>query len=229
MRVTSDAASIDAALAKENGAMQQIRGWLRGLFVREAITSRAALIGFLDRNAAFVAQKCATDYCRGKAGAMSQPLFKEKVFVDALTICRWESYVAVLADMMLIVETHLHAPARAVGLEAALKPALFEIFRETLTANPVPNHRTQGWDDAIAAFRLRQATFDASSTIPPTEIGMPAARRMFETLPIHTNMRQFDQEIVFGAVQFHMVGFAQRLGEALQAEPLLRDMTSATD
>lgn len=228
MTTSSNVAPIDAAPAKKYGALQQAREWLRGLFITETIENRGSLIAFLDRNAAFVAQKCATDYCRGKAGAMSQPLFKEKVFIDALTMCRWESYAAVLADMVLVSETHLFPAAKAMGAERALKTALFEVFKATLIANAVPVHRPQGWDEIVDAFRPRQAAFDASAIVPPKQIGLAAARRMFETLPIHTNMRQFDEEIVFGAVQFHMVGFAQRLGEGLRHDAVVRDLLGVT-
>lgn len=206
-----------AASAKSVGALQHLvsrfRTWLNG----ETINNRAELAAFLDRNAALVAQKCAIDYCRGKAGTFSQSLFREQPFIEALTRCRWESYAAVLADFTLIVETRLAAPAQAQGRTAALKPALARLYADMLQTHPPPSHRPQGWGEAIAEFERRQTAFDPTAGTAPDRIVLHAARKLFDTLPIHTNMRQFDEEIVFGAVRFHTVAFSQRLDQQLQA------------
>lgn len=182
-------------------------------------------MGFLDRNAALVAQKCAIDYCRGKAGTFSQSLFREQPFVEALTRCRWESYAAMLADLTLIAETKLIEAARKLGREQDLKPALARLYAATLRAQPVPVHR-QDWEDAIAAFERRQAAFNAAPAPPPDHIIMHGARVLFDTSPIHTNMRKFDEEIVFGAVRFHSVAFSQRLGAQLQPDAVVQSLLS---
>jgi hypothetical protein len=211
--------------AKSASALQhffsRVRDWLHG----EAVKDRADLLAFLDRNAALVAQKCAIDYCRGKAGTFSQSLFREKPFIEALTRCRWESYAAMLADLTLIAETKLIEAARKLGREKDLKPALAKLYADTLRAQPVPAHR-QDWEDAIAAFGRRQAAFNPAPAPPPDHIIMHGARVLFETSPIHTNMRKFDEEIVFGAVRFHSVAFSQRLGAQLRPDAVAQSLLS---
>jgi hypothetical protein len=215
----------DIASAKGVGALQHafamVRDWFRG----EQIEDGAALLAFVDRNAALVAQKCAIDYCRGKAGTFSQTLFREKPFIEALTRCRWESYAAVLSDIVLIAEMRLIEAARAIGRQEALKPALLALYREALHAYPIPVHRPQGWDDAIAEFERRQAAFDAP-TARVDVLAQRSARAMFEALPIHTNMRKFDEEIVFGAVRFHFVAVTERLDEQLRAAAVAQSLLS---
>lgn len=212
--------------AKNSGALQhlykRVRDWFRG----EVVADQATLSSFLGANAALVAQKCAIDYCRGKTGAASHALFKEQPFIDALNRCRWESYAAVLADLMLIAETQLARAPNATGRSAELKSALQRIYAELLHSHPLPPHRPQGWDEVIAEFAQRQAAFESSAGEMPDRIALHSARKLFDTLPIHTNMRQFDEEIVFGAVRFHVVGVSQRLGAQLRPEAVVRDLLS---
>ena len=209
--------------ARNSGALQHIiskvRDWLHG----EAIEDRAELMAFLDRNAALIAQKCAIDYCRGKAGTFSQSLFREKPFIEALTRCRWESYAAILVDLTLIAETKLIEAARKLGRAEDLKPALARLYADTLKAQPVPIHRPD-WNDAITAFERRQSAFNPAPPPPPDHVILYSTRILFESLPIHTNMRKFDEEIVFGAVRFHSVAFSQRLGAQLRADAVVQSL-----
>src|SRR6266511_6442528 len=89
-------------------------GWIGRLWRRlqarlrpAPIATADALRTFLEQRAALIAQKCATDYCRGKTGLASHALFTEKPFLDAFDICRWETFAAVLGDLVLLAEGQL--------------------------------------------------------------------------------------------------------------------------
>src|SRR5437667_6800666 len=73
------------------------------------IDTAAALRAFIEERAALIAQKCAIDYCRGKTGLASYALFTEEPFLKALEVCRWETFVTVLGDLLIIAEGHLQA------------------------------------------------------------------------------------------------------------------------
>ena len=66
-----------------------------------------ALGTFLQERASLIAQKCAIDYCRGKTGLASYALFTEKPFLDALDVCRWETFAVILGDLLILVEAAL--------------------------------------------------------------------------------------------------------------------------
>src|SRR6267142_2609408 len=83
------------------------------------IATTETLKTFLEERAALIAQKCAIDYCRGKTGLASYALFAEKPFLDALDICRWETFVTVLGDLLILVEGYLR-PHVAAGQHARL-------------------------------------------------------------------------------------------------------------
>src|SRR5216117_3745947 len=84
-------------------------GWIGRLWRRlEArlrpvpIAAPETLKTFLEERAALIAQKCAIDYCRGKTGLASYALFTEEPFLKALEFCRWETFVTVLGDLLII-------------------------------------------------------------------------------------------------------------------------------
>src|SRR6266542_2773792 len=135
------------------------RLWRRlGARLRPApIATADALKTFLGERAALIAQKCAIDYCRGKTGLASFALFTEKPFLEALDVCRWETFVAVLGDLLIIAEGYLRAHA-LVEQRAPLQKALLAMYSAALTRLPPPVHRPDGWGDAIAAFTLRMKT-----------------------------------------------------------------------
>ena len=179
------------------------------------IASRESLREFVSARASLVAQKVAVDYCRGKTGLFSYALFEEKTFLDALAVCRWESFAATLADLLLITEGYLRPAAIAVGGANTVErvgAALARLYPEILASYPLPAHRSaQAWSDVEAAFAIRFAVALAAPPRQPTDIADHSARRLFETLPIHANMRELDEEIVHGAVRFRLIAAHQEL------------------
>ena len=136
------------------------------------ITSAAALRIFLDERAALIAQKCAIDYCRGKTGLASYALFTEEPFLKALDVCRWETFVAVLGDLLLLAEASRGEPRQALD---------------------VADH---------------------------------SARRLFDTLPIHSSMREVDEEVVYGAVRFRMIAVSAEMERRFCPAELARHLVS---
>lgn len=172
-------------------------------FTPPPIRTVEELTEFLLARSAYVAQKTSIDYCRGKTGTHARAMFKEKPFQEALNFCRWEGMAIVLSDLLVIIEGDLRR--RPEFPDARVSPRLGALFAEVLARHPLPAHRPQGWGDAIAAFQARFAAACASRPRPAMEVAETAAARMFEVLPIHTNHRKFDFEIVRGAVVFHIV------------------------
>jgi hypothetical protein len=182
----------------------------------EPIADAGVLRSFLEQRSALIAQKCAIDYCKGKTGLASYALFEEKPFLDALEVCRWETFAAVLGDLILIAEGQLrpHAPA---GRLAALRGALEALYVSILTALPAPAHRAQGWADEIASFTARLAEAARGEPRKALDVADHSAGRLFATLPIHASMRKLDEEVVYGAVRFRMVAVSQEMQSRLHA------------
>jgi hypothetical protein len=189
-----------------------------------AVRDAAELGEFLSRHAAYIAQKCADDYCRNKVGLSHYALGEEQAYRDALGICRWEGYAAVLGGLLAVTQRQLmEAGSDAERIEAAL----VALCRRILAQQAPPPHRPQGWDDVISALpgRLRAARADPPPSV--LEIAADAGRRLFEVLPIHASYREHDEPVVIGAVQFNFVGVSDRMRRDLDAAALGRALGSA--
>jgi hypothetical protein len=209
--------------------LQLTRRWrhLRERLRPAPITTADALSAFLEERASLIAQKCAIDYCRGKTGLASYALFTEEPFLKALDRCRWETFVTVLGDLLIVAEGHLRAHA-AAEQHARLHEALLVMYSAVLARLPAPAHRPDGWRDAIAAFTLRLNTVGLGEPKSALDVADHSAKRLFDTLPIHINMRRLDEEVVYGAVRFRMIAVSQEMQRRLRTADLVGQLLAAS-
>lgn len=177
---------------------------------------------FLSEQAAYAAQKSVLGYCEVKSGRNRDKLFAEPEFKAGLERCRWESFAAVLADLIVLAETRL-AP-HAVGRERELSERLVAVYAAVLDAHPRPEHRPDGWEDAVAVFRARMAEVPRPAVVSPAEVARVGARRIMDTLPIHENHRREDKPAIVGAVQFHLVAAWDVLVDEVDAAAVAADL-----
>jgi hypothetical protein len=202
--------------------LQLTRRWrhLRERLRPAPIATADALSAFLQERASLIAQKCAIDYCRGKTGLASYALFTEQPFLEALDLCRWETFVTVLGDLLIIAEGHLRAHV-AADQHAHLREALLVMYSDVLARLPAPAHRPDGWGDAIAAFTSRLKTAGLGEPKHALDVADHSAKRLFDTLPIHVSMRTLDEEVVYGAVRFRMIAVSQEMQRRLRGADLV--------
>jgi hypothetical protein len=182
------------------------------------IATPDALRTFLEERAALIAQKCAIDYVRGKTGLASYALFTEKPFLDALEVCRWETFVVVLGDLLIIAEGHLRP--YAVADSSRLCDALIGLYSAVLNPLPLPAHRADGWGEVTASFASRLRAAGLAEPKQALDVADHSAKRLFETLPIHASYREMDEEPVYGSVRFRMVAVSQEMQRRFAAAEL---------
>ena len=199
---------------------------LKALLRPPPIVSTAALRDFIAGESAVIAQKTAMGYCTAKTGSFSYALFQEKPFIDALAICRWEAFAAVLSDMLVIVETLLraHAPGEAGD---AIGRALAGLYASILRSHPAPRHRPEGWSEEIAAFERRIAAAQAEPPVEPAAVATASGRRLYEVLPLHTNYRVDDEQVIIASVTFQMVGVWDMMRRRIDGPAVARDLVRA--
>jgi hypothetical protein len=200
--------------------MGKLKNWLARR--RLPVRSTDDLGAFLSRYAAFIAQKCADDYCRNKVGLSHYALNEERTYRDALHLCRLEGYVAVLVGLAAVTQRFLLDS----GLDAGrIEAGLVALCARLLARHPVPASRPQGWQEVVASLpeRLRAARAEP----PPSfaEHAAAAGRRLFEVLPLHPSYRQYDEPVVIGAVQFNFVGFSDRFRRDVDVEAIGRELS----
>jgi hypothetical protein len=186
------------------------------------LTDLGSFRTFVEGEAALIAQKTAVSYCRAKTLTFSHALFAEKRFQDALTVCRFEAFAAVLADLLIVADGMLRDHADRDRLAAALR----RLYGNILAAQPTPEHRREGWADVERLFAER---LDASRHAEPGDaaaIARSSAKRLYEVLPIHTNYRQIDEELITASVTFQMVALREKLQRALDAPTMARALAA---
>ena len=91
----------------------------------------------------------------------------------------------------------------------------------TLGGMPAPAHRPEGWQDALASFALRIRGITPGEAPTALDVADHSAKRLFDTLPIHSSYRELDEEVVYGAVRFRMIAVNQELQRRLDPAQLL--------
>lgn len=187
-----------------------------------SIASAEAFARFLQERASLIAQKCAVDYCRGKTGLASYALFTEEPFLKAFDICRWESFAAVLGDLFIVAEGYLRPYIPPQSHDAMCRVFVQHYSKILSTIPEPPVHRPHGWDDAVASFRSRLQSVMAGKPQQALDVADHSARTLFDTLPIHSRMRELDEEVVFGAVRFRMIAVSQEMQRRFDAAAIAK-------
>jgi hypothetical protein len=200
---------------------------LKTLLRPQPITSAEELRAFIAGESAVIAQKTAMGYCTAKTGSFSYALFQEKPFIDALAICRWEAFAAVLSDMLLVTETFLRPHAGESG--AAIGRALVAMYGSILRSHPAPRHRPEGWAEAIAAFEARFAEAQAGPPVEPAAVATASGRRLYDVLPLHTNYRVDDEQVIVASVTFQMVGVWDMMRRRINGPAVVPDLARLGD
>lgn len=184
---------------------------------------------FLSGEASYLAQRMTYEFSRNTLAWFGQHYFADPGFTDAFRKCRWESFGLVGADMTLLAFGRMVA-ARPGG-HADLADRMPALYAAILGEYPAPDHRPAGWADLEAELRTRLA--DIKLPLDPASLADSTAKAVFKTLPVFSANRAGDYVVVYNAVHFGLVAFADRLrkrvavdrvGSALlAAEPLDQD------
>src|SRR3546814_9661894 len=78
---------------------------------KSRIGDTIALSAFLDRQSAFMVQKCIYEYARARSGLLSPKLFEEAAFRTAVEESKWRNYPLCLQSVALMVEGALRPDA----------------------------------------------------------------------------------------------------------------------
>lgn len=177
---------------------------------------------FLQRQAVFVAQKTVIDYCRVKSGRQEKRLFDDPDFQAALRHCRWQTYLAALADVFLLGEAWLrpHAP----GAAADLAEEVVALHAAALAAEAPPDGEAADAAQSLRAFPGQLAARQQRAPVPANKVPLLAEAPLFATLPIHPDQRIGEAPSIRGALRFHMVATEQEMERRFDAPGLLAQL-----
>jgi hypothetical protein len=193
----------------------------------EPIRDREALKGFIDAQAAFIAQKCVTEFCRVRAGVQWTKLFGEEQFQTALERSRWKSFAATLAQVSEMVEGAMRRATGEQGLSSAIEGVARDIIEAHARHSGAPRdfaaravtlvalglERAEARSEPQAVRHIPEATFD----------------EVFDSLPLVEIARGQDEDYVLNNLRMNLVAaheeFLRRaaMGEIAKALRLVRD------
>ncbi len=175
---------------------------------------------FLSGEASQLAQRLTYEFSRNTLAWYGQHYFNNKGFNDVFRQCRWESFARLAADMTLMAFGRM--PGARGDDRQALEVRLRDVYLAILAEYPVPEHRAGGWADLDAAIADR-----LSQVQPPVETDMltlATTKIIFKTLPVFSENRAGDFDVVKNAVGFGLVAFADRLGRRVDFERVGRGL-----
>jgi hypothetical protein len=177
---------------------------------------------FLGARAAFVAQKTVLDYCQVKAAGRERAVFADPDFQAALSHCRWQVYIAALADILALGEAWLrpHAPGRA----EALAKAFVALHDAALAAEPVPAEESEAVAAARLAFPGHLVRLQSAPPWSADRMPLLAEAPLFATLPVPPEQRRGEAPAIRGALRFHTVSMQQEMERLFDAAGLAASM-----
>src|SRR5690606_1019871 len=127
-QVADDARRGAAAYSCECGRI--VMGLLDLLRPKAKIADIAGLADFLDRQSAFMVQKCIYEYARARSGRLSVKLLEGPAFREAAERAKWRNYPLCLQSAALMVEGALRAESqRPDAMRAGLAEVVGRICR----------------------------------------------------------------------------------------------------
>ena len=190
-------------------------------FAPPPIRSGRDLGAFLGAEAAYLTQRVSFEFSRNTLSYFGQHMWAHDGFLEAMRVCRWRSFPVVLADMLVFGEGKL----RAAGTpREALAEALGRVGDAALDIYPAPAQVPEGWGPAKAEFRARLARALMAPPADPIEVCRTGAGRMFETLPVRSQSKAVDRDIIETAVRFVFVGFAEKFAKRVRPAEVVADI-----
>lgn len=174
---------------------------------------------------AFLAQGSSYAYLRARSGTHADRLFRDPGFAAALNLCKWETFAAATADMLVLAEAELRQHHR---LPPSVLAELFaQLYEETLSLEPVPEHRrAEGWEMDILQFAGRIEEASRLPRPPLRRIVRNTGERLMRHAPVTEEVRRVDRQMVFNNVEFRFIERLSALRRRLDRERVGRHLES---
>jgi hypothetical protein len=184
-----------------------------------------ALAEFIDRNAAFVAQKGIYEYSRARAGHYSKVLFREPEFQTAADSSRWRAYPLGLAMVTEMVEGILrpHVDDRRAALDILISIALSVFDRYP----PPPALDAKTWSQLRSELAHNLDLIGIHAVKAAKDIPTPFAERYFELMPIHEKLRASEFPTITNYLRVTMCNIHEEFSTRIDAPALAQAVRAA--
>jgi hypothetical protein len=184
----------------------------------------AAVVTFVDENAAFLMQKGLYEFSRARAGHYAKVLFGEPGFQHAVEISRWRAYPLGLAIVAETVEGALRT--RIDGAE--MLPVLSGQVLDQFDRYPLPTVLGADEWQTLRSELARQLQLIGLHP-PKRVIDIPEqwAQRYFDLMPIHEKLRGRDFPTTRNYLRAQLCNIHQEFVERLDAAAVASSFETA--
>jgi hypothetical protein len=195
---------------------------IRRYFHGEPIATAADLALFMDRQAAFVAQKSLMEHSQARASTMGSELLRDQQFLRAFEIARWRAYPLVFINIAEMVEGVLRNRATE---PLTIQEGLSHLGRMVLERYPVPEGEPPDfWH--VAAGRLAEELALAQLHPPKRVSDIPErrARELYHVMPVSVQDRRADAAMATNNQRLHLCSVHEIFLERAELDELARDV-----
>ena len=189
------------------------------------IRDAQSLADFIDRNAAFIAQKGIYEYSRARAGHYAKVLFREPEFQAAAERSRWRAYPLGLTLIAELVEGVLRPMAEEEPQTQA--DALNTLVISIFDRYPPPAAIGEiVWNEYRTELvqRLKLISFHPAKRA--MDIPEQFAESYFEMMPIHEKLRGEDFPTIRNYLRVTLVNVHGELTERIDSEAVAHSLRS---
>lgn len=180
-----------------------------------AVDGAAALAGFLQSRASYVAQHTLFGYMKTRAGMKFPLLFEDAAMLQSMNIAKWRVYLACLSDLAVYsgVLLRLHAGAPGERVRAVVTAAV----EQALAENGAPDDAGDGFAEAAREVRLRIARVDFDALGDDESAFSESPRALVDWAPVVDELKSLDAEIIRNSVRFRWHEIRRELRKRLRA------------
>jgi hypothetical protein len=190
------------------------------------IRNAEELADFIDKQAAFVAQKGIYEYARARAGHYSKVLFKEPAFQAACDVSRWQTFPIGLAMVAEVTEGLLRP--LAAGDAHSQRDAIVALVLAVFDRYPVPSAIGEAaWGELRAELerRLKLVGFHAPKWAK--DVPEQFAQSYFDLMPIHEKLRGRDFQTTRNYLRVTMTNVHDELTKRLDGPATTKSLISS--
>ncbi|CAN5692455.1 hypothetical protein BH10PSE6_BH10PSE6_51850 [soil metagenome] len=192
---------------------------LKNRFFPDRIATQPALRRFVSGEASYLAQRATYEFSRNTLAWHGQHVLGDAKFNEVFAVCRWESFAAIAADMILLARAHLAAGQ-------SLDPPLLRVYADVLGEYPNPAHRPEGWSDCRAALLARFGALSDERPVDIKAMGYRTGAFIHGKAPVRSKNLEEERAVLGAAVIFGLISFNDRLPQRLGREALMQDLSS---
>jgi hypothetical protein len=186
---------------------------------QQPIDSLAALSGFLDERASFVAQTSLYGYLRTRAGMRYPELFDDDPFVATINVAKWHLWLDCLSDISVYAGSRLaQQTPRELPQVARL---MVEAVDRVLAKAGSPAEAGSEFAAHAERVRHRVARTDWLAVGPDEAAFTESPAGLVHYAPVMNELKQLDEEIVRNSVRFRWQQVRRDFTEYLDSHALL--------